>query len=817
MGGGENEITIDASLDANGFESGTKRMEDAVKSLGKTIENVFNGIKSFIKNLDFKSLGDAFKNGDWEAFGKRIKEAMEKAAESIDAIEEKDADAEIGDPEGESKKWDETKKSIASVGDESKKVSKDMEGTAKKGGGFFSKAFSGVKKAFSGIAGIAGKAFGGIRSIFSGTERGAQSAMGGIKRLTGLLIGVGGAYQIISKAVNAFMAENEQLSANLSSAWTALGNVLGPIITQIINWITSAVSYFLEFLRLLGVTNKSASELSKKTKGAGSEMKKTLAGFDELNLLNGQGGGGGANGRLEDKEAPEWIKDIADFLKKGEWEKAGETLANKLNEMVASVDWAEIGRKIGYYLNGALTFAASFIKNFNWKALGGDIATLLNNIMYETDFTNLGIILASKITTVILLLGGFLENLDWAELAHSFNEFALGFLDSISEAIASVDWYKIGEGIKTFLEEIDWKGIAESVFDLLGVALGAAVSLLWGVIEDAVKSIRDYFSEYIQKYIGTTNGTDPGAEIITGIMDGIVHALANIGTWIYDHMFKPFIDGFKKAFQINSPSKVMEEQGGFIVDGLLGGLKDTWTDVTGWLSGLWDDFSDTFTGIVDDASSWGGDLVQNFSNGMSWVANQAGGLWDNIRSIASGIWEWLHFSEPEKGPLADFHTWAPDMMNTFADGIKENRGKVIGAVGGLAGDISDAMNGGDFSLGQINVSGIDGVMNGFADKIVGGFENLIDRLQAIADNVVFTMPAIAEGSIVPYGVSGGATGGGSGGGNADLEALVMQLMDLISDFRDSVENMQWVARFGNVQAVVQEISRIQKQNERARG
>ena len=32
----------------------------------------------------------------------------------------------------------------------------------------------------------------------------------------------------------------------------------------------------------------------------------------------------------------------------------------------------------------------------------------------------------------------------------------------------------------------------------------------------------------------------------------------------------------------------------------------------------------------------------------------------------------LGFSEPEEGPLSNFHTFAPDMMNLFIKGIKDN-------------------------------------------------------------------------------------------------------------------------------------------------
>ena len=48
------------------------------------------------------------------------------------------------------------------------------------------------------------------------------------------------------------------------------------------------------------------------------------------------------------------------------------------------------------------------------------------------------------------------------------------------------------------------------------------------------------------------------------------------------------------------------------------------------------------------------------------------GLWNTIRGIAGKIKDFLGFSEPKEGPLSNFHTYAPDMMKLFAQGIREN-------------------------------------------------------------------------------------------------------------------------------------------------
>lgn len=71
-----------------------------------------------------------------------------------------------------------------------------------------------------------------------------------------------------------------------------------------------------------------------------------------------------------------------------------------------------------------------------------------------------------------------------------------------------------------------------------------------------------------------------------------------------------------------------------------------------------------------DPAAWGRDLIENFISGLreKWEK-----LKSTVSNIAGSIKELLGFSEPEKGPLSNFHTYAPDMMDLFMQGIKDNK------------------------------------------------------------------------------------------------------------------------------------------------
>ena len=82
---------------------------------------------------------------------------------------------------------------------------------------------------------------------------------------------------------------------------------------------------------------------------------------------------------------------------------------------------------------------------------------------------------------------------------------------------------------------------------------------------------------------------------------------------------------------------------------------------------------------------WGKDLIDGFISGLKQKWED---LKQTVSDIADSIKERLGFSEPEVGPLSDFHTYAPDMMDLYAKGITDNAYKVEDAVEGLAGDMA---------------------------------------------------------------------------------------------------------------------------------
>lgn len=141
----------------------------------------------------------------------------------------------------------------------------------------------------------------------------------------------------------------------------------------------------------------------------------------------------------------------------------------------------------------------------------------------------------------------------------------------------------------------------------------------------------DYFNTYIE---------DAGGNIIAGLWNGITDALKNCGTWIKNNLFQPFIDGFKDAFGIHSPSKEMKIMGGYVVDGFLSGISGKFSEcrdkVLEWTGKIKDWFSGTSFGKICK-STWE-NYAQNIITGFKdKIGNAYTSTRDKISTWASDV------------------------------------------------------------------------------------------------------------------------------------------------------------------------------------
>lgn len=155
-------------------------------------------------------------------------------------------------------------------------------------------------------------------------------------------------------------------------------------------------------------------------------------------------------------------------------------------------------------------------------------------------------------------------------------------------------------------------------------------------------------------------------DLIGGMMgmshDEIVGSITAIGDYV-SQSFSDFITGLTEW--ITNVGSNISQMWTDIKDWFTNGITDAMDALGGW----WDEISAWFGNLADNALTWASDMINNFVSGITSGVSNIGSAMSNF---AETVASYIHFSEPDIGPLANFHTFAPDMIDLFAQGIEDN-------------------------------------------------------------------------------------------------------------------------------------------------
>lgn len=571
---------------------------------------------------------------------------------------------------------------------------------------------------------------------------------------------------------------------SLATSFQYLKNSMGAMVAPLINMIAPAVDALIDkFAALLNIVNQFFARLSgattftkakkaaasygdsisgagKSAKKAAKDIKDATVGIDELNIISKNNSGSGSGGKnygdmFETVPIDSSISKFTDKLKAaldaGDWKTLGTLLGEKFNEIVNSIDWSGIGHKIGYGLNGAIQTAYWFLKTADFKNLGNHIAELLNGAMEEIDFTYLGRLLVRGVTVALDFMIGLLGGLNWSLVGKSIGDFLKGAFNEAQEWIASYDWNKMGKdlwkNLKACIKGIDFAGVAQSFFKLLGSALAAAVSFIAGFVQGIWEDITGYFQEYLTNDDGTKKC---GLDWVAGLLEGIWDGIKNIGKWIKENVFDPFIDGFKECFGIHSPSTVMKEMGGYVVEGFLQGL-NKFSEIAGkvkeWAGKVieWFTKGEDGKGIVEHFKEIGGNIVSSFKD-------KVGGTYttvkSNVTTWAGKVKDW--FSNNSFGGVNSdtFSTFANNTIEGFRTKVGSAYTNTKANVTTWASKVKEWFT--NSSFGGVNSTNFqtfaNNVVTGFKDKIGSAYVNTKSNMTTWASNVKNWFSGIASAS-----------------------------------------------------------------------
>ena len=173
-----------------------------------------------------------------------------------------------------------------------------------------------------------------LKSGFNSVGSSIQSTVKHVARLALGIFGIRSAFMFLRRASSDLASYDQQYATNLEYIRYALTQMIAPVLQWIVKLAATLLGYINAILNgWFGInlfSRGSAKNFQKMKAGAGGvakavkEIKKQLAGFDEINMLtdqsdSGAGGGGGAGGVAPDfdlsalqGEPPEWLRWIID-------------------------------------------------------------------------------------------------------------------------------------------------------------------------------------------------------------------------------------------------------------------------------------------------------------------------------------------------------------------------------------------------------------------------------------------------------------------------------------------------------------------------
>ena len=350
----------------------------------------------------------------------------------------------------------------------------------------------------------------------------------------------------------------------------------------------------------------------------------------------------------------------------------------------------------------------------------------------------------------------------WAENGEAVKETLLGIWKAIVGAAKQIfgalsGWWKengaqvmetfskLWEGIKQLCETL-WNALvsaAQTIFgalkafwDTWGSTIIAVFSILWNTLISLIQPFLDYLSALI----------DFLANVFTGNWEGAWNAIKDMAAAAWEMLVAILSGAWDTITTI----------WGAVIDFFAGIFQGVWDVIVEKVTGIKDAIVNGFQAAIDwitalpeQALKWGSDIVDNIVNGITGAVGKVG---EAVKGVADKIKSFLGFSEPEDGPLSDFHTYMPDMIDLMTQGIAAGKERVRNAVEEIAAGMSDGMNLEDNS----------GSVTGMVGNLLGGIKaaktKANEMLGSMKDDGMTFNPKIAPVSDLGNFVQGIAAG-----------------------------------------------------------
>ena len=541
-----------------------------------------------------------------------------------------------------------------------------------------------------------------------------------------------------NNSISVLVADFQYLGRSIVSVFAPLINFIAPIIDAIVDRIALLLSYIgMLMAALTGASSftkakKNVGNYAKSLDSASKSAKNLTMGIDELNILAESSGGGGASpydgweDAWEEVEIPDWIKDLANKIKK------------MFEDLLAPL------KKAWDAVKEYFKFAFKYMKD-QLKQLAKSIWDAFIEVWNEDATVEMFKNILRIIADLMIVIGNLAKNFreSWDEVVNGASrgvQIFRGIRDIFAilvEHVRNVTWYMV-----RWSSELSFDNLLDGVIELLD-ALYKLADFLGGVFEDVMKNV---VLEYIRFMV--EDGLPHLMHMISDVIDafdfeklrsqlqpleesfvslleridiGTTNAFGNIGKAIGEFTqsenFQAFLDNIQYFMDSISDEDVQK-----VLEGIGLGIMHIAEALVNFVG------SDTFKEFVDMLNSWldgkSADDIAGILERLAWAI----GLFKFAEFATSGIAGFFKFAAV---------LVALNNLHTIAAGLAESAGAATAASGGFAAFASSAAV--VVAIIAAVVAAVYSLISSF-----GGLGGLIARVKEAFDRVKETFRLVAE-------------------------------------------------------------------------
>lgn len=395
----------------------------------------------------------------------------------------------------------------------------------------------------------------------------------------------------------------------------------------------------------------------------------------------------------------DWLQKLTDLTDKlGGSQRVISVLIGALTALFVAMNLKKIGlvisgftklaRAIGLGHGKALAFFAVFlllalvIEDFISFMRGDNslLGTMLERAGIDCEKLRQNIIgVWTKIKQAIGYIGEGIRNVV-VPIFEGIRTAAVAAFEKIQQKVAEV-----APGIAEFFDNLGNGKVDKKQWTDIGESIGRIAVGVLAVIA-AVKGISAVFG-VITTIISVVKVVISVIKLAFVVVKSIITVIKVVGTVIsiVASAFGPVILAIAAAIAIGvllwkNWDRIREAAGN-----LLEGIKTTIGNVRNAIVSGFQAAIDWITSLPAEALKWGSDIIDGIVSGIQSAVGRVG---EAVKGVADKIKSFLGFSEPEDGPLSDFHTYMPDMIDLMASGITSGKKKVKDALEGMTGEMS---------------------------------------------------------------------------------------------------------------------------------